>query len=153
MAKAFKSATLCSTRMSKEERQARLEQENRLRGNDDNIVPPAHLSDNQVEIFYHIVDTMKASGVLSNLDVYILATCSIAIDRLNTIEQMINEDTTLLFDKQLLSTKAKYSQEFFKSCTELSLSPSARARLGSINAKAQQDEIDPLLKILNGESI
>lgn len=144
------SASVSSQKMSKEERNARIEQEQKLKGGTDKIIPGHYLNKRQRKIFNFIVDEMKASNILGNLDIYILSTCAIALDRIQTIEEMINKDITLLQDKTLLSTKDKYTKDFFKCCTELSLSPSSRAKLGNINAKAQEEAADPLLSILNG---
>lgn len=149
MARPCKSAkvlTECS--QTKEEINKRIETENLLRGDDDNIVAPPYLSKKQADIFNFIVEELKNSGILGNLDTYILTTCVIAIDRLQKIESMINEDCQLLFDKSLLSAKDKYTKDLFRCCNELSLSPQSRAKMANINLQAKEKEEDKLLQIL-----
>lgn len=150
MARPAKSVNTMSKNLTKEEIQKRLETEEKLKGASDKITPPAHLSLSQRKIFKYIVDELEASGILGNLDIYILATCSIAIDRLQAIEQAINEDFNMIFDKTLLSAKDKYTKDLFRCTNELSLSPQSRAKIGNINFEKQKDDGDPLLKLLGG---
>jgi P27 family predicted phage terminase small subunit len=150
MARPTKSVKTMSKNLTKEEKNARLEAEEKLKGGADNISPPTHLNARQKKIFSNIVDEMKASGILGNLDVHILGVCAIAIDRIQQIEKMINKDLGKILDKNLMSAKDKYTKDFFRCCNELSLSPQSRAKLGNINVQAKQQEDDPLLKLLKG---
>lgn len=109
------------------------------------------MNKDQKKIFKYIVDELKASGILSNLDIYVLATCSIAISRLTEIEKQINEDITNLWDKTLMSSKDKYTKDFFRCCNELSLSPQARAKIGSLALQAKEKEEEPLIKALKDD--
>ena len=93
---------------------------------------------------------MESSGILGNLDIYILTTASIAIDRLQEIEIMINEDITNAFSNNVIGAKKKYTDDLYRCCNELSLSPQARAKLGNINIEAQKQKSDPLLQVLAG---
>lgn len=136
---------------TKEEIEARKKQEEKLKGLADKIKPPKHLNKDQKKIFKYIVDELKASGILSNLDIYVLATCSIAISRLTEIEKQINEDITNLWDKTLMSSKDKYTKDFFRCCNELSLSPQARAKIGSLALQAKEKEEEPLIKALKDD--
>lgn len=139
-----------SKNLTKEEIQKRKEAEEKLKGASDKISPPSHLSLAQRKIFKYIVDELEASGILGNLDIYILATCSIAIDRLQEIEKAINKDFNLIFDKTLLSAKDKYTKDLFRCTNELSLSPQSRAKIGNINLAKEKEQGDPLLKVLGG---
>lgn len=151
MGRPCKNIDIQSAHNSKAYIQARKEQEEKLKGNADNIHAPNYLNQEQVQIFDFIVSELKASNILSNLDIYVLATCSIAISRLIDIEKMINKDSSYLLNKALLSAKNKYTNDFFRCCVELSLSPQSRAKLGNINAQAKEQEQDQLLKILKDE--
>lgn len=150
MARPSKSVKTMSKNLTKEEKEIRLQTEEKLKGGADNISPPEHLNDRQKKIFDYIVDELKASGILGNLDIYILSACSIAIDRLQEIEKLINEDISKLFNKDLMSAKDKYTKDFFRCCNELSLSPQSRAKLGNINLQVKQQKEDLLLKVLAG---
>jgi P27 family predicted phage terminase small subunit len=150
MVRPSKSIKTMSKNLTKEEIAVRTYAEEKLKGEADSISPPNHLNAGQKKIFSYIVDELKASEILGNLDIYILSTCAIAIDRMQQIEKMINKDITKLLDKSLMSAKDKYTKDFFRCCNELSLSPQSRAKLGTINLQSQQKEDDPLLKVLAG---
>jgi P27 family predicted phage terminase small subunit len=151
MGRPSKSVKTMSKNLTKEEIRIRTESEEKLKGSSNNISPPSHLNARQKKIFNYIVQELKASAILGNLDIYILGSCAIAIDRLQQIEKMINKDIEKLLDKSLMSAKEKYSKEFFRCCNELSLSPQSRAKLGNINLEAKKKEDDPLLQALAGE--
>jgi len=127
--------------------------EDALKGDANNIEPPDYLSGNQEIIFNSIVAEFKTSGILSNKDIYILVQISIAIDRLQTIEKMINDNPELLCDSKLMSAKEKYSKDFYRCCNELSLSPQSRAKMSSINKQTLQENNNPLLKVLRGGKV
>lgn len=134
--------------LSQEVKKRRMEAEEKLRGLDDKLIPPSYLTDNQIEIFQYIVEELKASKILGNLDIFILVTCVIAIDRVQQIERQINEDSNFLLNKQLLVSKDKYTRDFFRCLNELSLSPQSRAKLGNINLLEKEKAEDPVLKVL-----
>lgn len=152
MARPCKSVNVMSKNLTKEEKEARLETENKLKGGADKISPPKHLNTHQKKIFKYIVEQLKESGILGNLDIYILSTCSIAIDRLQEIEKSINKNVDLMFCKEVMSAKDKYTKDFFRCCNELSLSPQSRAKLGNINLQAKEQQEDVLLQVLRGGS-
>lgn len=148
MARPTKPIDLQTRHNTKEEIEIRKEQEEKLKGLADKIRPPGNLNKNQKKVFKYIVSQLKASGILCNLDVFILTTCSIAIDRLTEIENKINENISMLWDKDIMASKDKYTKDFFRCCNELSLSPQARAKIGSLALQAKKDEEDPVKKAL-----
>lgn len=150
MARPCKSVKTMSKNLTKEEKVVRESTEQLIRGGADKISPPKHLNARQKKIFKYIVKELEASQILGNLDIYVLSQAAIAIDRLQEIEKMINEDTTRMFDKEVLAAKDKYTKDFFRCCNELSLSPQSRAKLGNINLQVKQQQEDPLLKVLAG---
>lgn len=150
MARPSKSVRVMSKNLTKEEKELRLETEEKLKGGADNISPPTYLNASQKKIFNYIIEQLKESGILGNLDTYILSQASISIDRLQKIEKMINKDINRIYDKDLLKAKSEYTKDFFRCCNELSLSPQSRAKLGNINLKAEQERQDPLLQVLAG---
>lgn len=150
MARPAKSVATMSKNLTKEEKEIRLKAEEKLKGGADKITPPKHLNKEQKKIFRNIVKELEVSGILGNLDIYILSTCSIALDRIQTIETMINDTPTLISDKDLRMSNDKYTKDFFRCCNELSLSPQSRAKIGNIALQNQQEKQDPLLKLLSG---
>lgn len=152
MARPSKSVKVMSKNLTKEEKELRLETEEKLKGGADNISPPTHLNARQKKIFNYVVDQLRESNILGNLDIYILSQTSIAIDRLRQIEKLINNDINRIYDKDLIKAKSEYTKDFFRCCNELSLSPQSRAKLGNINMQAKERDEDVLLKVLAGGS-
>lgn len=149
LARPCKSIEGQSRHNSKEDIEKRKETEETLKGLADKIEePPDYLTDSQKYIYNFIIQELKASGILSNLDVYILATASISIDRLQYIEKVINQKPNAILNKDLMSAKDKYNKDFFRCCNELSLSPQSRAKFGSLALKAKEDSADLLLQAL-----
>lgn len=151
MGRPAKAVNTMSKHLSKAEMEERKEKEGCFKGKSDKIRPPTYLSNGQKKIFRYIVKELEASEILGNLDIYILSTCSIAIDRLKEIETMINGDSELLLSKELMSAKDKYTKDLYRCCSELSLSPQSRAKLANINVTAQKDKADPLLEALKND--
>ena len=150
MARPAKSVKIQAKHNTKAEKEQRAEVEDKIRGKADKLKPPTYLSNPQKKIFRWIKAELAESEILSNLDVYILTQFSVAVDRLQAIETKINEDFSLIFDKDLMASKDKYTKDLYRCCNELCLSPQARAKIGSLNMNALKENEDPLLKILKG---
>lgn len=138
-----------SKHLTNSEKNQRLENEKKLQGSCDCLVPSEILTEKQRKIFDFIVENLQNSGILSNLDTYVLSECSISIDRMQTIENRINENPELMQDGSLMSAKDKYTKAFFRYCNELCLSPQSRAKLANIGTAAEDE--NPLLKALNDD--
>lgn len=153
MARPTKSVAMRSGHISKEEREVKLNNEKLLRGNSDNIKPLSFLTKAQKDIFKNIVQHLEESGLLGNIDVYVLSQAAITINRIHDCERNINETGIFDYEGQAnpaIKVKESYMREFFKLCSELSLSPQARAKIASINFEADAKKADPLLTILKG---
>lgn len=151
MARPTKSAhVITKDSQTKAELEYRKKNEEILKGNADKVKPSSHLTKEQKKIFRQIVKELEASGILSNLDVFILDKTAISIERMRAIDAMINEDLTLIADNALRLARQAYSQEFFRCCNELSLSPQSRAKLSNINLDMAQKSNDPVLGLLTG---
>ncbi|KOC32543.1 phage terminase small subunit P27 family [Clostridium botulinum] len=149
MARPCKAIDCQSRHNTKSEIEARKEQEERLKTLADKIdKPPKHLSQEQKNIYKFIIEELKLTGILTNLDVYILTTCAIAVDRLTTIEEIVNRNPAGLLNKDLMSAKDKYTKDLYRCCNELSLSPQSRAKLGNLALNNKEKQEDPLLKAL-----
>ena len=151
MARPTKSAKLlheCS--QTKEEIRKRIDTEEKLKGKSDKIKPSSYLTKKQRAIFKNIVTELENAGILGNLDVYLLNQMSITIDRLQELEMLINKDIKLSFNPDIIRARNAYSRDFQRLCNELSLSPQSRAKFGNINLQKEQEQGDPLLKLLKG---
>lgn len=150
MARPAKATKTMAKNLTAEERAARLETEEALKGSADKLIPPKFLSKEQKGIFRKIVSELQEANILGNLDVYILSTAAISIDRMQTIEQQINEHPELLSDRDFMSSKEKYSRDFYRCCNELCLSPQSRAKLAGLRVQKEKGE-NPLLKALRDD--
>lgn len=139
--------TECS--QTQDEIKERIENEEKLKGKADNIEPPDYLTDDQINLFNFIKSELEESKLLSNLDIFILSKCSIAIDRLQWIETQVNKKPALLMNDNLMRRKKDYDSDFYRCCNELSLSPQSRAKLANINLISKKEE-DPVIKALKG---
>lgn len=147
LARPCKSAkVLTESSQTKDEIQERIENEEKLKGKADNINPSQELTENQLFLFEYIKSELEESKLLSNLDSFILTTCVIAIDRLQYIEEKINDKLGLVFNKDLMNSKKVYTADFLRCCNELSLSPQSRAKLANINLNSKEDKEDAALK-------
>lgn len=149
MARPAKSASVTSKHLTKDEADARKNAEEKLMP-DEPPEPPAHLSDSQKEIFKTVCSQLKESTILCSLDNYVLANFSIAVDRLNYIETLINAHPEKLLEKGLMTAKDKYTKDFFRGCNELCLSPQSRAKMALTNVNAAKQKEDPLLQAIEG---
>lgn len=122
--------------------------EKRLRGDRVHITCPGDLSPSQKRIFRRIVKELSGSDILGSLDSYLLRTAAISIDRLQTIEGMINESPEKLTSTSLMTSKDKYTKDFFRCCNELGLSPQSRAKFANLMAAKAED---PLIAALNSD--
>jgi len=150
MARPSKSVNTISKNLTKEERAARLEAEEKLRGDNSKLTPPEYLTATQQEIYLFIIGQLKASNILGNIDTYVLESCVIAIDRMREIEALINNDPKMMLDKDVMRARKDYRDTFFRCCNELSLSPQSRAKIGIINVQKKEQDGDELLKVLRG---
>lgn len=148
MARPTKSVNTMNKNLTKEEIEIRSKTEEKLKGAADKISPPSHLNARQKKIFMYIVKELQASGILGNLDIYILETCVFALDRKQQLQRAINKDPEN--EDSYIAKLDKYTKIFFRCCNELSLSPQSRAKLGNINYQVRVEEEDPLLKVLAG---
>lgn len=139
-----------SGNVSSDEKTVREETENKLRGKA-RVAPTAELTKDQKKIFNKIKGLFEKADVLGELDCYVLTEAAIVIDRLQKIDEDINRDPVLLYDKEVRMTRKEYMQNFFRLCNELSLSPQSRAKLGIIAAGKNTEKNDPIFKIFGGK--
>ena len=148
MARPAKSTRVKTGTITKEEEAVRTAIEDHLRGNISKLEPPDNLTEDQKEIFEFIVEKLADAEILSALDEYVLCSTVIAISRLRQIEKMVNDIPEYLFDSALMGARSRYQSDMWKGCSELCLSPQARAKIGSLAALAVKQKEDPLLKLL-----
>jgi Phage terminase, small subunit len=113
---------------------------------------PSRLNSNQKKIFNIIKEHIEHAGVYGSIDQQMLETTAIAIDRLQSIEKMINQDFDMIRDRELMAAKSKYTADFIKGVEFFGMAPTARAKFGTLAVAKKKEETDPLLKILRPKS-
>lgn len=146
MARPAKPATTSAGKVSKAEKAQRIKAEEQMRGAAISAKAPNDLTASQKALYRTIVSGMEDAGTLGKLDVYVLKAAVISIDRINYINKAINESPELLTDKDVMSALKTQTTIFFRACSELGLSPQARAKLGII--AAQKAEPEPLKELM-----
>ena len=150
MGRPAKSIAAKTGQITNAEKEGRAAVENMLKGGDD-LTPPDYLTASQVEIYYFILEQLEESKLLGQLDIFILSRAAVTIDRLKYMDQRASEDPELLFANPFRLAQAQASQEFFRCCNELCLSPQARAKLSISAVKSQEPKKKTLMDLINGE--
>lgn len=154
MGRPSKPINASSGKISKAERQERQEAEAKINGNvkkDKLNKVPKSLSKEGKKIYKEILGNLEESGIdLNNLDLNLLEATANAIDTMHKCQAIIQED---FLNKQAHNLYFKAFNTFKQGCSELGLSPSARARLSMIQAQNKAEEDDVLLRILRGDDI
>ena len=143
-----KSVGLLSSNISIEEYRARKDAEGKLKGKSDKIKPLKYLNKNAKKIFKTIVTELKDSDILCNLDIYILSSCAVALDRIQSAEELLEEN---ILNKEARILQDTYMRQFFRLCNELCLSPQSRSKLANAAYQSMQEDNDPLLEALRGD--
>lgn len=125
--------------------------EDKLRGEAARPEPPEGLTEDQKRIFNFIVDGLASGDILGRLDVFVLESTAVAIDRLRTINRMIDNEPGLILHTATQNSRAKYQADLWRGCNELCLSPQARAKLGNLAAQKAKEQKDPLLEALKDD--
>lgn len=151
MGRPAKSVKVLAGAIASEDAAVRSSVEDKLRGEAVKPDPPEGLTPEQREIFQFIVDGLAAGEILGELDVFVLESTAIAVDRLRTINGMIDQNQELLLSTALQNNRAKYQSDLWRGCSELCLSPQARAKLGGMAAQKAKETKDPLLEVLRDD--
>ena len=150
MARPAKPADAGTGKIGKQEKTDRKNAENKLKGDGKNVQPAYKLTKNQRKIFNTIRKILDEAGVLGELDTYVLTATAVAADRIAEVDLKVNENPSLLLDRDMAGVRGKYWSDFRQGCNELGLSPQARAKLGIVAAANKGKENDPLAQILTG---
>ena len=112
-------------------------------------VPPTDWTPQRKAIFQWLYEALEPTGVLCTLDKPTFFQACVIIDRLNELDKMI--DSVGVADKELRICRSDYFKQYLNICSELCLSPAARAKMGTLVAN-QSKEADPLLSVLGGDA-
>lgn len=136
-------------KMNPADRKIRQNVENAFAVTGATFVAPDWLNDEQKMIFNDLVEKLSLTKLLTTLDQTTFEQAAIIIERLNTVDKMLN-DPKNTFNINATSIRQKYFQQYLKICGELALSPAARAKLGTLSAN-NKATVDPLMAALGGD--
>lgn len=145
---------------TKEYLEERADVEEDLKGNDDKLRDiPESLDELGAKYYLYIIDELEISGILGNLDVFIIAQTADCLSKMEQLDEIL-KTTPLIYDTidkmgnvipkehPAISAKMKYLGQFRALSTQLGLSPSSRAQLADMNMDKQESKDDALLKAL-----
>ncbi|MCF0163198.1 MAG: phage terminase small subunit P27 family [Fusobacterium necrophorum] len=155
-----KPVSLCekSSRLTKAEKNAREESENKFKGVDDKIYncPKEFKTKREKELYLFLIKNLKNTGILNNLDIEIIKSTVFCIIQLNDAQEFIKKHGQTIIDDSgrmsknpAINTYKDFHSIFLSNSIRLGLSPSDRAKLAILDVKNKQKEEDPLLKIVN----
>lgn len=144
---------------TKDEAEERQRAEAALKGNADQVRPPAWLNDVAKKEFRRLAKELIALEIISNVDVgglaiacdsyskYIMATKAITENTINAEVTKKTDDTTV--KKVPLSAVEKFAGIYRQYCAEYGLTPAARIKLSaSLRTKDESDEASGVAQFL-----
>lgn len=140
------------------------EAEDALKGKDDLLnKTPDKLDDLGKQYYAFLVNELKETGVLGNLDIPLITQTADCLSKMDEADQILNEQGIMIsiYDRNgnvipkehpMVKTKNTYLSQFRALATQLGMSPSARAQLVNLKLTKESEAEDPLLEILNRAS-
>lgn len=141
---------------------AREEVEQQLKGNADLLDTVPEQLDDLGKLYYtFLIEHLRASDVLSNLDIPMLTQTADSLSKMEQADAIIAKEGLIWYkydrdgnqepkEHPAVGTKQKYLNQFRALSTQLGLSPSSRASLAEMNMQQELEEKDPVMQIING---
>lgn len=148
---------------TKDAMKERVEAENRLKGNSDNLVAPEFIRLDEVAMtkYEELVNELKQVEVIANVDVDLLAVYAdtwskyIKATKMLMMQSMVEEQENKLgaitkMQNPYIKIQQSYADRLIKISSLFGLSPADRTRIAHLNPSDKNDKPDPLLELLNG---
>lgn len=158
MARTAKPVALCeNSRLTKEEKAARLKAEQKYQGVGDLVYqcPEDLVTDRERELYMFIVNQLRSAAILNNLDIEMIKSTVFCIINMNDANDSIRQygstitsEDGKIYKNPAVGVYKDYHTMFISNSIRLGLSPADRAKLAVIDVKNKQKEEDPLLKAL-----
>lgn len=141
---------------------AREKIEDALGGGKDKVYNiPQQLDEMGKEYYMFLVDELEASDILTNLDIPVLTQTADCLSKMQQADSWIAEKGIIYYaydregnaipkEHPAVGVKQKYLNQFRALSTQLGLSPSSRASLAEMTLQKQEDDVDPVMKLLEG---
>lgn len=162
VARPRKDTTALQGAYTKEALKKRVEEENRIKGNSDNLVAPDFIQLDEVALkkFDELVKELKAVDVIANVDVdllaiyaeswskYVRATKMLMAQSL--VEEQENKSGALTkMQNPYIKIQQSYTQQLIKLASLFGLSPADRTRIAHLNPSDKNEKADPLMELLS----
>lgn len=148
---------------TKDSMKQRLEEENRIKGNSDNLVAPEFIKQDDIALdkFEELVRELKEVDVITNVDTDLLAVYAdswskyIRATKMLMMQSMVEEQENKLgaitkSQNPYIKIQQSYSQQLIKLASLFGLSPADRTRIAHLNPSDKNEKADPLMELLSG---
>lgn len=151
---------LSSKHYTKEEIEQRKNAEERFKGSSNLVyeVPKQLKTKKEKDLYLFIVNELKSSNILNNLDINILIQTVTAITQMEEANRLIKlhgqvivKDDGSLQKNPAINIYKDFYSIFYQCCSQLGLSPAARSKLATLNITKTEEAKDELIKILSGD--
>lgn len=163
MARPKKNSQALSGAYTKEAMKERLEVENKLKGNKDDLTSPDFIAKDEVALakFNSLVKELSQVDIINNVDVDLLAVYSdcwskyVRATKILALQDLVEEQenkTGMLVKTQNPYIKIQniYSDKLMKISNLFGLSPADRSKIAHLNPSDKNEQADPLLELLKG---
>ena len=146
---------------TKAELEERKKIEEQLKGSNDRIYEvPDWLCDLGKKEYVKLVNDLKSSEILTNVDVPVVAIVADAYAKMHQLNEVLKNEGLFkvklsdrgsenIVEHPATKLSKQYNAIYKQYLAELGLSPSSRAKLGALNQQAEKEQKDELLQILN----
>lgn len=163
MARPRKDTAALTGAYTKEAMKERLESENKLKGNSDNLVAPEFILVDEVahKKFEQLVKELKEVDVIANVDVDLIAVYAncwskyVGATKMLMMQSMVEEQENKLgaitkMQNPYIKIQQSYADRLIKISSLFGLSPADRTRIAHANPTDKNEKVDPLLELLSG---
>lgn len=160
MARPRKNLTALQGSHTKEEMQNRLEHEERIRGNNDNLTPPDFIKEDLVALkkFNQLVEELRVADILSNVDMDLLAVycdcwskyveATKMLSAQNLVELQESKNGFSKDQNPYIKVQNTYSDKLVKLSALFGLSPACRSKIAHLKPSDKHKKIDPLTELI-----
>ena len=148
---------------TKEAMKDRLERENRLKGNKDNIMPPDFIEDDEIASrkFNQLKKELTEVDVINNVDADLLAVYSdcwskfVKTTKILNLQDFVEEQenksgANVKTPNPYIKIQQSYSDRLVKLSSLFGLSPADRSKIAHLQPSDKNEKKDPLLELLQG---
>lgn len=139
-------------KLSNEEIERRKENEKKLKGNNNKLKPPKYMNAEAKKIFKLLVKETAEANTFGNVDIFVLEQFCNTYSNYKEMEMLFHVERNFEKRAKVGRMMKQFSDALPRLYNELGLTPSTRAKLGTLNLQKQEREDKPLLQLLEKRS-